>query len=71
MSANIQKMPKAAVLNPILLMLFKMGWEEPADQLTTVLATHQMADQIEDKAVRAQIRTITGKQLAKLAQNTK
>ena len=59
--------------NPILLWLFKHGWEDPgwgqddASQISILSALHALADQISDTELRAQVKKLSSKGLAKVA----
>jgi len=61
------------VTNPILLWLFKHGWEDPgwgrddASQISILSAVHALADQISDTELRAQVKKLSSKGIAKVA----
>jgi hypothetical protein len=60
------------VTNPILLWLFKHGWEDPGwgrdDASHSILsAVHALADQISDTELRAQVKKLSSKGIAKVA----
>jgi glutaredoxin-related protein len=61
------------VTNPILLWVFKHGWEDPgcgrddASQISILSALHALADQISDKELRSQVKKLSSKGLAKVA----
>jgi hypothetical protein len=61
------------VTNPILLWLFKHGWEDPgwgrddASQISILSALHALADQISDTELRTQIKKLSSKGLAEVA----
>jgi len=53
--------------NPVLLWLFKHGWEDPdwgqspVGQVVTALVIHELADRIIDSELNKEIKTIAGK----------
>jgi len=61
------------VTNPILLWLFKHGWEDPgwgrddASQISILSALHALADQISDTELRAEVKKLSTKGIAKVA----
>jgi hypothetical protein len=61
------------VTNPILLWLFKHGWEDPgwgrddASQISILSALHALADQILDTELRTQVKKLSSEGLAKVA----
>jgi hypothetical protein len=61
------------VTNPILLWLFKHGWEDPswgrddASQISILSALHALADQIADTELRAQFKKLSSEGRAKVA----
>ncbi len=66
--------PVLTVTNPVLLWLFRHGWEDPdwgrrpMDQLTIALAIHDLAAKMEDEDTRKQIQRIAAKEVTKVAQ---
>ena len=69
-----KKLPIATVTNPVLLWLFRHGWEDPdwghstMDQLTIALAVHDLAGKMADVDARKQIQNLAAKTVAKVAQ---
>lgn len=61
------------VTNPILLWLFKHGWEDPgwgrddASQISILAALHALADQISNTELRTQVKKLSSEGLAKVA----
>jgi hypothetical protein len=66
--------PIATVTNPILLWLFRHGWEDPGwgqspmDRLTIALAIHDLAAKVADRDARKQIQSVAARAVAKAAQ---
>jgi hypothetical protein len=62
------------VTNPILLWLFRHGWEDPGwghsrmDQITIGLAIHDLAAKLDDERLGLEIRQMAQKHVAKIAQ---
>ena len=69
-----RKLPVATVTNPVLLWLFRHGWEDPTwgrssmDQITIGLAIHELAAKVSDRDAGKQIQSIAAKAVAKAAQ---
>jgi hypothetical protein len=65
----------AAVTNPVLLWLFRHGWEDPnwgqhsMDQITIGLAIHALAAKISDPTAAKAIQKIAAQAVTKTAQN--
>ena len=65
--------PILTVTNPILLWLFKHGWEDPnwgqshVGQIAIASAIHELAGQINDADMRKQIQAGAAKSMAKVA----
>lgn len=74
MTDFIAHLPTASVTNPILLWLFKHGWEDPEwgrmplNQVTLGLALHDLGAKIADRDLSAQIQAIAQKVVAENAQ---
>lgn len=66
--------PVSVVTNPILLWLFKHGWEDPSwghtpvNQAVLGLALHDLSARVADRALQEQIQTIAQKMVADNAQ---
>ena len=67
-------LPILAVTNPILLWLFKHGWEDPdwghsvADQHIIALSIHALASKITDPEVRKHIQSAAAKAVVRTAE---
>jgi len=73
---NIQvQLPILTVTNPILLWLFKHGWEDPSwghipiNQVALGLALHDLSSRLSDRALREQVQAIAQKVVAENAQH--
>jgi hypothetical protein len=68
------QMPVLTVTNPILLWLFRHGWEDPdwgrtpVGQIAIATAIHEMAGQLADVELRRQIQTGAAKAMAATAE---
>ena len=73
MATSSVRVPQAAEINPILLWLFRHGWEDPSwgtrpsDQLTLALAIHELASHVTDATTRGEIHAATAKAVANLS----
>jgi hypothetical protein len=67
MTELIAKLPTATVSNPILLWLFKQGWEDPTwgqlpvNQVALGLVLHDLANKLADRSLQEQIHEIAEK----------
>jgi hypothetical protein len=67
-------LPILAVTNPILLWLFKHGWEDPewghtvADQHIIALSIHSLASKISDADIRKQIQSAAARAVLQTAE---
>ena len=74
MTDFIAHLPIDTVRNPILLWLFKHGWEDPGwgqmpiNQVALGLVLHDVASKLADKALQEQVQAIAEKVVAKNAQ---
>jgi hypothetical protein len=74
MADFIAQLPIDTVRNPILLWLFKHGWEDPSwgqmpiNQVALGLVLHDVASKLADKALQEQVQAIAEKVVAKNAQ---
>ena len=75
MTDFIAHLPVASVTNPILLWLFKQGWEDPEwgrksiNQVTLGLALHDIGAKLADRALQEQVQAIAQKVVAENAQH--
>lgn len=66
--------PLLSVTNPILLWLYKHGWEDPEwgkmpiNQVALGLALHELSSKVADRELQTQLRTIANKVVAENAQ---
>jgi len=74
MTDFIAHLPIAAVTNPILLWLFKHGWEDPdwgqmpINQVALGLVLHDLGNRLADRALQEQVKAIAQKVVAENAQ---
>ena len=74
MSEFVAHLPIATVTNPILLWLFKHGWEDPSwghmpiNQAALGLVLHDLSAKVADRALQEQIQAIAQKMVAENAQ---
>ena len=74
MTDFVGHLPVATVTNPILLWLFKHGWEDPEwgrmpiNQVTLGLALHDLGAKLADRDLQEQVRAIAQKVVAENAQ---
>ncbi len=67
MSEILTKLPAATITNPILLWLFKNGWEEPSwgqlpvNQVALGLILHDLGNKVTDRDLQKQIHEIAQK----------
>lgn len=67
MSDLIAKLPIASVTNPILLWLFKHGWEDPnwghlpVNQVALGLVLHDLSNKLADRALQEQVQELAQK----------
>lgn len=68
------KIPLAAVINPVLLWLFRHGWEDPGwsaqpvNQVALGLAIHDLGSKIADHSIQEQVQALAQKVVATNAQ---
>lgn len=70
MTEIIAKLPAATVTNPILLWLFKQGWEDPGwghlpvNQVALGLILHDLGNKLADREMQEQVLQIAEKVIA-------
>lgn len=70
MTDIIAKLPTASVTNPILLWLFKQGWEDPGwghlpvNQVALGLILHDLGNKLSDRELQEQVLEIAEKVIA-------
>jgi hypothetical protein len=73
MTDIIVKLPVATVTNPILLWLFKQGWEDPGwghlpvNQVALGLILHDLGNKLADRALQEQVQEIAEQVISKNA----
>jgi hypothetical protein len=71
------RVPAWAVLNPILIRLYELGWEDPgwgripADQISLIATIHRLAEQIENGAVKKKFQGLAADAIAETAAKMK
>ncbi len=75
MTDLITKIPFASVTNPILLWLFKHGWEDPnwghlpVNQVALGLILHDLGNKLADRALQEQVQEIAQKVITENARS--